>query len=76
MKKYGVTDRNRVKPGIAEATRAVLRRLPERLLLLDPADPDVAHLVHLAGRNGLQVDLLPAGFCYRAVSLIRDVRTA
>jgi hypothetical protein len=76
MKKYGVTDRNRVKPGIAEATRAVLRRLPERLLLLDPADPDVAHLVHLAGRNGLEVDRLPAGFCYRAVSLIRDVRTA
>ncbi|HEX8127002.1 MAG TPA: cysteine protease StiP domain-containing protein [Allosphingosinicella sp.] len=74
MGKYAITDRNRIKPGIAEATRAVLRRVPERLLLLDPLDPDVAHLVHLARQNGLEVELLPAGFCYRAVSLIRDAR--
>lgn len=76
MERFGVDDRNRVKPGIAEATRAVLRRLPERLLLLDPEDPDVAHLVHLARQNGLEVDPLPAGFCYRAVSLIRNVQQA
>lgn len=74
MERFGVADRNRIKPGIAEATRAVLRRVPERLLLLDPEDPDVAHLVHLARRNGLEIDLLPAGFCYRAVSLIKNVQ--
>jgi hypothetical protein len=74
MESMGVTDRNRIKPGIAEATRAVLRRVPERLLLLDPHDSDVAHLVHLAAQNGLEIDLLPPGFRYRAVSLIRDVQ--
>jgi hypothetical protein len=74
MERFGVADRNRIKPGIAEATRAVLRRVPERLLLLDPEDADVAHLVHLARRNGLEIDLLPAGFCYRAVSLIKNVQ--
>jgi len=76
MEKYRVADRNRIKPGIAEATRAVLRRLPERLLLRDPQDPDVAHLVHLARQKELEVDLLPAGFCFRAVSLIRSVQSA
>lgn len=76
MQRFGVTDRNRIKPGIAEATRAVLRRLPDRLLLLDPEDPDVAHLVHLARKNGIQIHLLPTGSPYRAVSLIRNVGSA
>lgn len=74
MERFGVDDRNRIKPGIAEATRAVLRRVPERLLLLDPEDPDVAHLVHLALQNGVEVDRLPTGTCYRAVSVIRNVQ--
>jgi hypothetical protein len=75
MARFGATDRNRVKPGIAEATRAVLRRVPERLLLRDPDDPDVRHLLHLAGEKGVEVDLLPPEFPFRAVSLIRNVRT-
>jgi hypothetical protein len=75
MARYGVADRNRIKPGIAEATRAVLRRVPERLLVRDPDDADVRHLIHLARERDLEVDLLPPDFCYRAVSLIRDVRS-
>ncbi|HEX8222433.1 MAG TPA: cysteine protease StiP family protein [Allosphingosinicella sp.] len=72
---YGVTDRNRIKPGIAEATRAVLRRVPERLLLRDPDDADVRHLVHLAGEKDVEVGLLPPDFPFRAVSLIRNLRS-
>jgi hypothetical protein len=75
MARFGVADRNRIKPGIAEATRAVLRRVPERLLLRDPDDPDVRHLVHLAGERGVEVDLLPPEFPFRAVSLIRNVQS-
>lgn len=74
MERFAVGDRNRIKPGIAEATRAVLRRVPERILLRDPNDPDVAHLVHLARQNGFEVDRLPPGTCYRAVSVIRNVQ--
>ena len=68
-----VDDRNRVKPGIAEATRALLRRVPDRLFLADPSDPDVAHLRHLAARSGTAIEQLPAGSRYRAVAVIAAV---
>ena len=73
MLRAGVSDRNRIKPGIAEATRALLRRVPERLYVRDPADPDVAHLVHLAALRGLRVDTLPAHAHYRAAAVIRSL---
>lgn len=74
MARFGVRDRNRIKPGIAEATRAVLRRVPDRLLVRDPDDPDVRHLVHLALERALAVDLLPPESSFRAVSIIREVQ--
>ena len=70
MRLAGVADRHRVKPGIAEATRALLRRVPDRLFLADPADPDVAHLIHLAVRHGLTIEPLPADSAYHAVAVI------
>jgi hypothetical protein len=73
MRDHDVADRNRIKPGIAEATRAVLRRLPERLLVRDPDDADVRHLLLLARERGLAVGRLPADCRYRAVTIIQDV---
>ncbi len=69
----GTNDRNRIKPGIAEATRALLRRVPERLLVRDRADPDVAHLLHLADAMGVAVDPLGDDSRYRAVAIIRSL---
>jgi phosphoribosyl transferase-like protein/RNA binding Pelota-like protein len=73
MRDHDVADLNRIKPGIAEATRAVLRRLPERLLVRDPDDADVRHLLLLARERGLAVGPLPADCRYRAVTIIREV---
>lgn len=73
MERLQVADRNRIKPGIAEATRALLRRMPRMLLLRDPADPDVRHLMHLASRSDLVVDGLPSDAPFRAVTVIRSV---
>lgn len=70
--RYGTRDRNRIKPGIAEATRALLRRVPDRLLLRDRDDPDVAHLLHLADAAGVRVDPLPGDSRYRAVTIIGE----
>ncbi|WP_448663669.1 cysteine protease StiP family protein [Sphingomonas sp. CJ20] len=69
----GTRDRNRIKPGIAEATRALLRRMPERLLVRDFGDPDVAHLLHLAAEHGIPVDPLGDAARYRAVAIIRSL---
>jgi hypothetical protein len=73
MAAHGLSDRNRIKPGVAEATRAVLRRVPDRLLIRDPHDPDVAHLVHLAHERGVRIDPLSGAHGYRAVAVIRSV---
>ncbi len=71
--RYGVADRNRIKPGVAETTRALLRRVPERLLLRDPADAGVAHLMTLAAESGVPVERLPTDAPYRAVAIIRGL---
>jgi Phosphoribosyl transferase (PRTase)/PELOTA RNA binding domain len=69
---YHVRDINRIKPGIAEATRAILRRVPDRVFVRDRADPDVTHILLLAGQAGVPVietDLQN----YRAITIIKDL---
>ncbi|PHM44982.1 Cysteine protease StiP [Xenorhabdus mauleonii] len=72
--KYQIDNTNRIKPGIAEATRAVLRRVPEHVLVRSQADPDVALLVHLARQKNVVItevgDLIGQ---YRAVTIIKKV---
>lgn len=72
--RYDISNRNRIKPGIAEATRAVLRRMPDHVLVRSVNDPDVGLLVHLATESGIAItevgsDLGP----YRAVTIIKKV---
>lgn len=72
--RFGITNLNRIKPGIAEATRAVLRRVPEHVLVRSRDDRDVQLLMHLTDRAGVTVEeageqLGP----YRAVTVIRSV---
>jgi hypothetical protein len=52
----------------------VLRRVPERLLVRDPDDPDLRHLIHLAREKALEVDRLAPGSAFRAVSIIRGLQ--
>ncbi|MCB9540291.1 MAG: cysteine protease StiP family protein [Myxococcales bacterium] len=73
--RHGVTDLHRIKPGIGEATRAVLRRMPDRVLVADPAATESAHLVHLAAQRGARVEVWPA-LPYAAVTLIRKLGAA
>lgn len=70
---FSIDNMNRIKPGIAEATRAVLRRLPERVLVSSVQDDDLAALVHLAKQGGVSIEergaqLLP----YRAITIIAN----
>ncbi|WP_299436723.1 cysteine protease StiP domain-containing protein [uncultured Rhodospira sp.] len=66
LARTGVGDRNRVKPGIGEATRALLRRVPHRLFVRDAGTADLAHLLTLAAAKGITPDIdpdLPYGAC-------------
>ncbi|MBQ5946897.1 cysteine protease StiP family protein [Massilia sp. ST3] len=73
--KYDVADVNLIKPGIGEATRVLLRRVPRLLVLRDPASPEVAHLMALAEEKNVPVEIDPA-LPYHAVSLIRSASDA
>lgn len=72
--RYDVSSTNRIKPGIAEATRAVLRRVPDHVLVRSTDDPDVSLLVYLAKEKGVEItevgDLIGQ---YRAVTIIKQV---
>jgi hypothetical protein len=71
MRRYGILDANLVKPGIGEATRVLLRRVPRLLVVRTPAAPEVRHLLVLAEEKGVPVEVDPA-LPYHAVSLIRS----
>lgn len=68
----GVVDLNRIKPGIAEATRAILRRVPDRIYVHDRDDPDVAHIFLLADKAG--VPIIETNMrTYRAITIIKNL---
>jgi len=72
--RFGISNLNRVKPGIAEATRAVLRRVPERVLVRSLTDQDVHLLKHLTDRADVEIEEAgPALGPYRAVTIIQKV---
>jgi hypothetical protein len=55
MSRFAVHDRNHVKPGIGEATRALLRRSSRLLILRDPMSAEVRHLRALAASRGVSI---------------------
>lgn len=71
MVQHGIIDANLIKPGIGEATRVLLRRVPRLLMLREPNAPDVAHLKVLATEKSVPL-LVDADLPYQAVSLIQS----
>ncbi len=71
---YNVPNSNHIKPGIAEATRALLRRVPEHVLVRSIDDPDVSLLVYLAKEKNVAITEV-GGLIgqYRAVTIIKKV---
>lgn len=70
---FGVANRHRIKPGIGESTRALLRRVPDRLLVADATAQDLLHLVLLAEQKQVPVHHV-SDLPYRATAIIREVR--
>ncbi|EIP0297666.1 cysteine protease StiP family protein [Salmonella enterica] len=71
---FKVDSVNRIKPGIAEATRAVLRRIPAHVFVRSITDPDVALLTGLAREKGIIVTEMGDSLGqYRAVTIIKKV---
>ncbi|MCI0462540.1 MAG: hypothetical protein L0Z62_36790 [Gemmataceae bacterium] len=71
-RRFAIRDVNHVKPGVGEATRVLLRRVPDRLLLRDERAEEVEHLVLLARDKGVPV-LAEPELPYLAVALIKEL---
>lgn len=69
---YGIESVNFVKPGVGEATRVLLRRVPWKILVREADHPDHVHLRLLAERRGVPVEVVP-GLAYSCVGLVRRV---
>ncbi len=69
--RFGIEDINLVKPGIGEATRVLLRRVPERILVYSLDDSErLGHIYRLAKEKGVAVEEYPLE-CYKACGIIR-----
>lgn len=68
---FNVSDLNLVKPSIGEATRVLLRRTPELILLRKLNNPLTLHLAELAREKGVPVREYPLN-CYEVVGIIRN----
>jgi hypothetical protein len=73
MRQHGIVDVNLIKPGIGEATRVLLRRVPRLLILRDPNAAGVAHLRVLAAEKSVPIQIEP-DLPYQAVSLITSAK--
>lgn len=70
---YQISNRNRIKPTIAEATRAILRRDPERILLATAEHPDTVLLRHLCAERNINISVLGDKILpYQAITLIKQ----
>lgn len=64
-----------IKPGLCEATRVLLRRVPELLVLKELGMPDGRHLEVLARSRGVRV-LVDHDLLFSAVGIIRSVSSS
>ncbi len=72
MNKFGVSDINLIKPGIGETTRALLRRVPELVLLRDMESDMTRHIVKLAEEKNVRTAEYPLKN-YRACAVIGNI---
>ena len=70
---FGITDINLIKPGIGEATRVLLRRMPWKILVHSLKDTaHLGHIYQLAEEKHVPMEVYPLQ-CYKACGLIQSL---
>lgn len=74
---FGVEDVNLIKPGIGEATRVLLRRVPWKVLIDEryKADPQLGHLIRLAQEKNVPIEYYPLKH-YKCCGIIKKLADA
>lgn len=75
--KFGIDDINLIKPGIGEATRVLLRRVPWKVLIDEryKGDPQLGHLVRLAEEKNVPIEYYPLRH-YKCCGIIKKLADA
>lgn len=73
QKAFGLSSLSLVKPGIGEATRVLLRRVPEVLIVRDRRDLQVAPTLQLASEKGVRI-IIDADLPWSALAIIKETR--
>ena len=70
---YGVEDVNKIKPGVGETTRVLLRRLPDRVLMRKGADEKyLKHIKRLCEEKNVPIEYFDLKK-YNVCGIIKDV---
>lgn len=72
MKKYNITNRNYIKPGVGETTRVLLRRIPDKIIVKNKKDEKISHIIKLAEDKNVQI-VEDSTIPYSVVGLILDL---
>ena len=70
---FGIDDINLIKPGIGEATRVLLRRIPYRILIAEECEEKyISHILQLAKEKNVAVEKYPLKN-YRCCGIIKQM---
>ena len=74
---FGIDDINLIKPGIGEATRVLLRRVPWKILIDEryKGEPQLGHLVRLAEEKNVPIEYYPLTH-YKCCGIIKKITDA
>ena len=71
--RFGINDINKIKPGVGETTRVLLRRVPDRILIREDAPAKyTANIMQLAKEKNIPVEIYPFKK-YNVCGIIKDV---
>jgi len=72
-KKYNIPDINKIKPGVGETTRVLLRRVPNKILISKKAPKKyIEHILQLAKEKNIPIEYYPFKKYY-VCGLIKDL---
>lgn len=68
---FGINSINKIKPGIGETTRVLLRRVPWKVLVKDISSPELKHILMLAKEKRVDIVEYP-NMSYSCMGLIKE----
>lgn len=69
---FGIEDINKIKPGVGETTRVLLRRVPWKILVNDMKNPDLKHILLLAKNKNVEIEVFK-NMSYSCIGLIKEI---